>query len=51
MCFLQFGAYPNHTHIQIIVKNKIACCEKERKEKEKKTEKTEKKNTTAKSRD
>jgi hypothetical protein len=35
MCFVRFGAYPNHMHIQIIVKNKTTCCEKKERKKEK----------------
>jgi hypothetical protein len=31
MCYIRFGAYPNHMHIQIIVK-KTTCWEKKEKE-------------------
>jgi hypothetical protein len=44
MCYIWFGAYPNHMHIQIIVKEKQLVGKKEK-------EKTEKKNTTAQIRD
>jgi hypothetical protein len=37
MCYTQFGAYPNHMHITIIVKNNLL--KKERKEKKKTKEK------------
>jgi hypothetical protein len=43
MCYIRFDAYPNHVHIQIIVKESNLLKKKERKEKEK----TEKKNTAA----
>jgi hypothetical protein len=33
MCFIRFGAYPNHMHIQTIVKNNLL--KKERKNKRK----------------
>jgi hypothetical protein len=41
MCYTRFGAYPNHTHIKLLVR-KITCGEKkkkERKEREKIKEK------------
>jgi hypothetical protein len=34
MCYTQFGAYPNHMHITIIVKKQLV---KKRKKQEKKT--------------
>jgi hypothetical protein len=36
MCYTRFGAYPNHTHIKIIVKKKT--CGKKRKRKKKRKE-------------
>jgi hypothetical protein len=39
VCIVWFGAYPNHMHIQIIVKNKITCCEEKKKEKKRKNQK------------
>jgi hypothetical protein len=33
MCFVRFGAFPNHVYIQIIVKNKITCEKKREKQK------------------
>jgi hypothetical protein len=38
MCYVQFGAYPNHMHMQIILKNNLKI---------KKEINTEKKNITA----
>jgi hypothetical protein len=35
MCYTRFGAYPNHMHIRISVKNKLLKKEKEEKAKEK----------------
>jgi hypothetical protein len=35
MCYIRFGAYPNHMHIQIIVKKQLVGKKKERKKKEK----------------
>jgi hypothetical protein len=34
MCYIQFGAYPNHMHITIIVKNKLLKKERGKKKKE-----------------
>jgi hypothetical protein len=48
MCYIRFGDYPNHKHIQIIVKKLVG---KTRNGGEKKKKKTEKKTTTAQIRD
>jgi hypothetical protein len=36
MCYIRFGAYPNHIHIQIIVKKKLVGKERETKKRERK---------------
>jgi hypothetical protein len=38
MCYVRFGAYSNHMHIQIIVKKLVEKIERKKKKKEKKTQ-------------